>query len=136
MVICTRLITAYEDRLRSLETQKLELSEKCEKNGAPQATFEEMFERAKLFLANPQKIWENGDFEEKRTVLKLAFSDNLAYQRNQGFRTPKTSIPFKVLDGFSNVKSNMVRPAGLEPAASRLEVSRSIQMSYGRFILI
>ena len=26
----------------------------------------------------------------------------------------------------------MVRPAGLEPAASRLEVSRSIQMSYGR----
>ncbi len=28
----------------------------------------------------------------------------------------------------------MVRPAGLEPAASRLEVSRSIQMSYGRTI--
>ena len=26
----------------------------------------------------------------------------------------------------------MARPAGLEPAASRLEVSRSIQMSYGR----
>ena len=28
----------------------------------------------------------------------------------------------------------MVRPAGLEPAASRLEVSRSIQMSYGRYV--
>jgi hypothetical protein len=26
----------------------------------------------------------------------------------------------------------LARPAGLEPAASRLEVSRSIQMSYGR----
>ncbi len=30
----------------------------------------------------------------------------------------------------------MVRPAGLEPAASRLEVSRSIQMSYGRVIFL
>ena len=30
----------------------------------------------------------------------------------------------------------MVRPAGLEPAASRLEVSRSIQMSYGRTIFL
>ena len=29
---------------------------------------------------------------------------------------------------------DMVRPAGLEPAASRLEVSRSIQMSYGRLM--
>jgi hypothetical protein len=29
-------------------------------------------------------------------------------------------------------KQILARPAGLEPAASRLEVSRSIQMSYGR----
>jgi hypothetical protein len=29
-------------------------------------------------------------------------------------------------------KRSLARPAGLEPAASRLEVSRSIQMSYGR----
>jgi hypothetical protein len=28
--------------------------------------------------------------------------------------------------------NNMARPAGVEPAASRLEVSRSIQLSYGR----
>ena len=33
-------------------------------------------------------------------------------------------------DYLNEVK--MARPAGLEPAASRLEVSRSIQMSYGR----
>ncbi len=35
-------------------------------------------------------------------------------------------------DYLNEVK--MVRPAGLEPAASRLEVSRSIQMSYGRIM--
>jgi len=69
-----------------------------------------MFERAMLFLANPQKIWENGSFAEKRTVLKLAFLDNLAYTRGKGYRTPKTSIPFKVLDDISSNKSKMVRP--------------------------
>jgi hypothetical protein len=32
----------------------------------------------------------------------------------------------------NNISILLARPAGLEPAASRLEVSRSIQMSYGR----
>lgn len=33
---------------------------------------------------------------------------------------------------LAHIVKKLVRPAGLEPAASRLEVSRSIQMSYGR----
>jgi hypothetical protein len=33
------------------------------------------------------------------------------------------------------MNTQMARPAGLEPAASRLEVSRSIQMSYGRALI-
>jgi hypothetical protein len=33
---------------------------------------------------------------------------------------------------ISEKDEKLARPAGLEPAASRLEVSRSIQMSYGR----
>ncbi len=73
-----------------------------------------MFERALLFLSNPQKIWDKGSFVERRTVLKLTFLDNLAYTRNEGFRTPKTSIPFKVLDDISTHKSNMVRSRRLE----------------------
>jgi len=120
---CDRLITAYEDRLAKLETQKLELTEKCESGGQSKAPFEEMFERALLFLSNPQKIWESGSFTEKRTVLKLAFLDNLAYTRNKGFRTPKTSIPFKVLDDISDLKSNMVPLRGLEPLTPSLRMT-------------
>ncbi|MEM1051945.1 MAG: recombinase, partial [Pseudomonadota bacterium] len=67
-----------------------------------------MFERAMLFLANPQKARGNGSFADKRTVLKLAFLDNLAFTRGKDFQAPKTSIPFKVLEDISNAKSNMV----------------------------
>ena len=52
--------------------------------------------------------------EDKRTVLKLAFADNLAYDRNEGFRTPKTALPFKALGGFWGGKSEMARLARFE----------------------
>ncbi|MEQ8651518.1 MAG: hypothetical protein RIC87_03565 [Kiloniellales bacterium] len=34
-------------------------------------------------------------------MLTLVFSEHLAYCRNEGFRTPKTAFPFKVLGDFS-----------------------------------
>ncbi len=39
----------------------------------------------------------------RRTVLKLAFTDRLEYARNQGPRTPKTALIFKVLNANSEV---------------------------------
>ena len=54
------------------------------------------------FLANPWKIWTLEDFALKRTVLRLAFSGPLAYDRQEGYRTPRTSLPFKVLGGFNS----------------------------------
>ena len=44
----------------------------------------------------------------QRAVLKLAFADNLQYDRQTGFRTPRTTLPFKVLGGFSGRKGEMV----------------------------
>jgi len=98
----TSVVGAYENRISQLEQKKLELTQKSAQNGQPTRTFEEMFERG-----------ENGGLEYKRMVLRLVFADNLAYTRGIGYRTPKTTIPFKVLEGFSDLKSKMVRPRGL-----------------------
>jgi len=107
------VVDAYENRIARLERKKLALLEKSQNQGKTRYPFEELFERALTFLANPCKIWENGGLEYKRMVLRLVFADNLAYTRGIGYRTPKTTIPFKVLEGFSDLKSKMVRPRGL-----------------------
>jgi len=88
---------AYEQRISKLEKDKLVLAEKLKNGLGPKRTFEEMFELAFTFLANPWKLWSSGRLEDKRTVLKLTFADRLAYQRGTGLRTPKTTSPFNML---------------------------------------
>ena len=110
----TSVVGAYEKRIGQLEQKKLKLTQKCAQNDQPTRPFEEMFERTMLFLANPCKIWENGGLEYKRMVLRLVFADILAYTRGIGYRTPKTTIPFKVLEDISGLKRKMVRPRSVK----------------------
>jgi DNA invertase Pin-like site-specific DNA recombinase len=107
------VIGAFEKRIGELERSKLVLEERKANCGKPLAGFDEMFELAFGFLANPSKLWRLGRLELQRTVLRLAFADRLAYARNDGFRTPKTTMPFKVLgsgrgpfDGMAERKGN------------------------------
>ena len=67
------------------------------------------------FLSNPLKLWNSSRFEDKRAVLKLTFADQLAYKRNEGFRTANFSLPFKLLGDFSTLENKMVPAEGLEP---------------------
>ena len=130
------VIDAYEAKLSKLKSEKVLLEEKIAHAGDLVASkgdaFEESFRTAMQFLSNPQKLWRSERFEDKRAVLKLTFADKLRFARNEGFRTANLTLPFMLLGDFCTGKKGVVRPAGLEPAASRLEVSRSIQMSYGR----
>jgi len=90
-------ITAYSRRIDRLERDKLLKAEKLENGTTPQRPFEEMFELALQFLSNPWKLWASPNLEDKRTVLKLAFGERLAYCRNEGLRTPQLSEPFTFL---------------------------------------
>lgn len=94
-----RVITAYEKRIDALEMKKLVLSEKASKAARPPRPLEEILELSLKFLSNPYGIWASGKFTLKRMVLKLAFSEPLLYCKNTGYRTPKTSLPFSILDG-------------------------------------
>ena len=76
-------------------------------------TFEQMFEHALQFLSNPWKLWKSGNLIAQRTVLRLAFAEQITFARNEGLRTPKTTLPFKVLEGFSCQKKIMADEAGI-----------------------
>ena len=109
------VITAYENRIRKLEEQKLLLIEKIETGGRPLRSFDEALRTAMEFLASPWKLWSSEVLEQRRTVLKLAFADRLAYVRNEGFRTANLSLPFRTLQGFCGPQSVMASPTGFEP---------------------
>ncbi len=110
------VIKAYEQRISDLEQNKLLLAEKASSSGQPKHSFDKMFELAVLFLSNPCKLWVSGRIELQRLVLKLAFAERISYQRNQGFRTPEMTLPFKALGVFSGDENNMAETKGFEPS--------------------
>ena len=108
------VIAAYEGRIESLERQRSLLEEKCAQKPPQSERFTEIIEHTLNFLANPWNLWASNQYNLKRLVLRLAFTDPIAYHRKEGYRTPKTSLPFKVLEGIRNGKSDLVRPRRLE----------------------
>ena len=126
------VIAAYEKRIAKLEREKALAVEKLAANGKPRLTLEESFELSLRFLSSPWNVWKNSDLIGKKTVLRLAFLEPVAYCRNQGLRTPNLAFPFKALGGFCINKCEMARRGGFEPPTPRFVVWCSIQLSYRR----
>lgn len=102
------VIKAIEGKIERLERDKLVLAEKA---GAPlpnAARFEECIELALKFLSRPWDIYKNGSLVVRQTVLRLAFSEPLKFTPDGVYGTPKPTLPFKVLGGFSAKKCEMV----------------------------
>ncbi len=112
------MTAAYERRGRELEAQKALLSERIASCGQPRASFAETYRTACAFLANPWKLWTSGRLEDRRAVLRLAFGDRLSYARNEGYRTAKISLPFKMIGDLKMLNSGVVEPRGVEPLTS------------------
>ena len=108
------VVSAYENRIRKLEGDKMEISEKIANCGRPLRSFDDTLRTALEFIGNPRKLWASEHFEDKRAVLKLAFSERLPYIRNEGFRTATFAFPFKVLIDISGGKKEMARPERFE----------------------
>lgn len=111
------VIAAFEQRITELERKKQLLIESSAQMSQSKPSFERSFRTAIEFLANPQKLWTHGNLTAKRTLLKLAFSDKLTFDRETGFRTAQATLPFRVL-GSSQPQCKMVHPSGFEPETS------------------
>ncbi len=116
------VIGAYEERVRKLEADKLLIREKMATAGRPASSFEDTLRTALEFLSNPWNLWNSDRLEDRRTVLKLTFADQLRYQRDEGFRTANLSLPFKVLAAFKDGVTGVARPERLELPTPRFVV--------------
>lgn len=94
-----RVIQAYEAKIADLEHKRVRLEEQAALRLKSEGTFEEKLEPALQFLANPWKLWQTGQITLRRAVLRLAFTERLAYHPKEGARTPELALPFKALGG-------------------------------------
>jgi len=126
------VISAYEKRIAELERSKLLLEEKSGNTRQPKGKFEELFELALRFLANPSNLWNSGEFTQQKLVLRLTFADHLAYCPINGFSNPKTALPFKMLDVICDGANRLAGTGGFEPRDGDFEIgcSRLFERSY------
>lgn len=110
-----RVISAYENKIATLENEKLLIAERLQMESKPRHAFEDMFELALEFLSTPWNLWASGHIHLRKIVLRLAFAERIAYTRNEGFSNPKKSLPFKMLEGMNMGKCEMARWGGFEP---------------------
>ena len=106
------VVSAYEDRIRKLEEDKLILRDRLSENTRPKSGFEETLRTALDFLASPWILRRSKRLEDRRTVPKLAFADRLRYTRENRFRTANLAFPFKVLSALGSGDLGMARCAG------------------------
>ena len=119
------LVRTYEQSIKEMEHRKVELDEKIKHCGRPLPEFDSTFRTALSFLSNPHKLWLSDELIHKRTVLKLVFTEKLAYDLKEGFRTTENAAiaqPFRLLEQLKaghDCHYGMVPGAGLEPARSQ-----------------
>ncbi len=109
-------IRAYETKLEKLEAEKALISENLAKKPDLNRDFDKSFRTALSFLASPWNLWDSPNPMQRKTLLKLVFAAPLPYVRNQGFRTAKTTRPFKVLAALSDDENEMADREGFEPS--------------------
>jgi site-specific DNA recombinase len=119
------LVERYELRLSKMEREKAALREQLTLTRQPPARFDQVYRTAFDFLENPQKLWRSDAYDARRAVLRMAFSTHLRYERNKGYRTPETTLPFKVLGGFNRQKREMVPGDRIELPTQRFSIACS-----------
>ena len=110
------MIRHYEAHIKKLRMERDMVSAQAKEVYAVDTSYEGAVGTVFDFIGNPYSIWDNGDLDDKRLVMNLAFSRRLQYTRNEGFGTAGKALPFTVLGDISSGKCKMVEGAGFEPA--------------------
>lgn len=106
------MIKRYEDHIEALERERAMLSEHARHMMEVDTSFESAVGTVFDFVGDPYSLWANGDFEDKRLTLKLAFAGQMPFDRETGFGTTPFSLPFKVMSDLGDRNSGLVDITG------------------------
>ncbi|MCG7494481.1 hypothetical protein [Thalassobius sp. Cn5-15] len=108
-----KVIAALESKIAKLEEDRFLLTDKLSQSTKPKSTLGEVIELLRYFLSSPCNIYEKGPLKVRKTILKTAFKAPLAYDRQNGYRTPQPSVIFDFLADFTS-KCEMVPPHNIK----------------------
>ncbi|MEM9813719.1 MAG: hypothetical protein AAF913_13725 [Pseudomonadota bacterium] len=98
------VLTAVEAKIEKLERENFALVSETEEPLPNAARFGDCTELALRFLSRPWYIYKNGTYTVRQTDLRLAASWPLTFTPEYLYGTPKPTLPFRVLGGFSKKK--------------------------------
>ena len=103
-----------EDLKAKILAKQVELSEtRIELNDV-----EACLNYCKFVLTNLASLWPQADVNLKQRFQTLIFPDKIFYNEDGTFRTTATALIFKQLQSELSRESQLVAPAGFEPAFS------------------
>ena len=82
-------------------------------------SFETALSTVMEVLENPLDYWQNGDLMKRRLLLKMVFSEKIAYSKTSGFETASLSLPIKVFERFQGSKCHQVEVPTLKSDAKK-----------------
>lgn len=112
------MVEVFKERLKETHIKRQHLAVRSRQMYSIDTSIEDALGTVFDFIGNPLGMWANGDLEDKRLVLKLAFAKQLPYSAKEGFGTALTSLPFRVFQEMSAGKVKMVEGEGFEPSNS------------------
>ncbi len=116
------LIEVYERKISELRDKERTIESELVRTSRVDTSFERAFELVLPVISNPHKLWEEGDFKQKQMVSKLVLSKRISYDRDNGFGTAVTTLPFKVFGQLGGKSNEKVELNGIEPLTSTLPV--------------
>lgn len=108
--------TKYEEKIEQLENEIMGLKKQSFRTDC--LNYNDALDEVKQFLRTPAEFWEKANLEGKFMIHNLIFSENPRFDLQNGFGTPKTSLPFAIKYTFSGVDSSNVGREGFEPPKS------------------
>ncbi|MFA6527583.1 MAG: recombinase family protein, partial [Candidatus Babeliales bacterium] len=112
------LIRKLESKVEQLEVQQKALGASKFNKEDPKYDFGTAVNEACRFIQKPSALWNSDSFEDKRTVLNLAFIGVLPYDKQKGFGTARFALPFELCKVAEHDKKQMVEMPGVEPGSN------------------
>jgi site-specific DNA recombinase len=109
------VVEQYEKHIEKLaqEIKSLESDESASHDYS--SSYRTALDKVLGILKSPYSYWTNLDLLEQQRFFYFLFEENLSYDREKGYRTPKNTVVIRLIQQIAAVGTDNVEMGGIEP---------------------